>query len=108
MRQLRYIFQVPRSTVKALITSKSGWLDQVGRQLVDISVGIFGIGIISCGFRHVPRLQNDGRSLLSAGWRLLGDLLVVQEPQPHRNEGAFGRTQAGRKHKTCINVINSS
>merc|ERR1712157_472245 len=25
----------------------------------------------------------------------LGDLLVVQEPQPHRNEGAFGRTQAG-------------
>ena len=38
-----------------------------------------------------------------AGWRLLGDLLVVQEPQPHRNEGAFGRTQAGRKHKTCIN-----
>ena len=43
-----------------------------------------------------------------AGWRLLGDLLVVQEPQPHRNEGAFGGTQTGRKHKTCINVINSS
>ena len=103
------ILQVPRSTVKALITSKSGWLDQVGRQLVDICVDIVGIGIISCGCRHVSRRQqNDGRPQLSTGWRLLGDLLVVQEPQPHRNEGAFGRTQAGRKHKTCINVINSS
>ena len=106
MRQLRYILQVPRSTVKALITSKSGWLDQVGRQL-DISDCNISIGIIYCGCRHVPRLQNDGRSLLSAGWRLLGDLLVVQEPQPHRNEGAFGRTQTGRKHKTFINVISN-
>ena len=52
--------------------------------------------------------MKDDYWLLSAGWRLLGDLLVVQEPQPHRNEGAFGRTQAGRKHKTYINVINSS
>merc|ERR1712004_547882 len=33
--------------------------------------------------------------LARPGWRLLGDLLVVQEPQPHRNEGAFGRTQTG-------------
>merc|ERR1711994_832078 len=33
--------------------------------------------------------------LARSGWRLLGDLLVVQEPQPHCNEGAFGRTQAG-------------
>merc|ERR1711872_194937 len=33
--------------------------------------------------------------LARSGWRLLGDLLVVQEPQPHRNEGAFGRTQTG-------------
>ena len=54
MRQLRYIFQVPRSTVKALITSKSGWLDQVGRQLVDICVHIVGIGIILRVCRHVP------------------------------------------------------
>ena len=100
--------QVPRSTVKALITSKSGWLDQVGRQL-DISVDIVEIGIILVVVvMFSPRQQKDERSLLSAGWRLLGDLLVVQEPQPHRNEGAFGRTQAGRKHKTCINVINSS
>ena len=45
------ILQVPRSTVKALITSKSGWLDQVGRQL-DISGCNGGICIISCGCRH--------------------------------------------------------
>ena len=48
------ILQVPRSTVKALITSKSGWLDQVGRQLVDICVHIVGIGIILRVCRHVP------------------------------------------------------
>merc|ERR1719351_696156 len=41
------------------------------------------------------RAHNQQVWLARSGWRLLGDLLVVQEPQPHRNEGAFGRTQAG-------------
>merc|ERR1719166_398764 len=61
----------------------------------------------SQGFCHLracsqPGPAIDGKGahyqqvrLARSGWRLLGDLLVVQEPQPHRNEGAFGGTQAG-------------
>ena len=63
-RDIEDILQVPRSTVKALITSKSGWLDQVGRQL-DISGCNVGICIISCDCLHAfLRCQNNERSLL--------------------------------------------
>merc|ERR1712115_570174 len=59
------------------------------------------------GFCHLRACSQPGPAINSkgahyqqvrlarSGWRLLGDLLVVQEPQPHRNEGAFGGTQAG-------------
>merc|ERR1712107_783905 len=52
----RALNQVPRSTVKALITSKSGWFDQVGDYWV---------------------------------------IYLLSKNLNHRNEGAFGRTQAG-------------
>jgi hypothetical protein len=68
----RSLWQVDANTVKAIINSKPGWLDQVG--LTD------------------PNLTTTHPLPLGRG--LLGDLPAFEEPEPDCDAGAAGGAQA--------------